>query len=165
MVSFAAVDTPIGELWVAVTVKEVIRLALPTPEEQARFWAWMTKHHPKAEEREREVAVVRKELTEYFAGRRRAFTVPLNLQGTVFQRAVWRATTQISYGQTATYAALARKIGRPQAVRAVGAANGANPIPIIIPCHRVIGTDGSLTGYAGGLPLKKWLLELEGALL
>jgi len=164
MVSLAAVETLVGKLWVAVTEKGVTRLALSTPEEQARFWAWIARHHPEAKEEETKTAAVQSELAEYFAGRRRAFTVSLDLQGTEFQRAVWRAIAQIPYGQTVTYAALARQIGRPQAVRAVGAANGANPIPIIIPCHRVIGAAGSLVGYGGGLPLKEWLLKLEGAL-
>jgi O-6-methylguanine DNA methyltransferase len=162
MVSLTTVHTPIGELRVAVTENGVARLALPAAEEQARFFAWIARHYPEAKEEETGAAAVRRELAEYFAGRRRAFSVSLDFQGTAFQRAVWSAVGQIPYGQTTTYTALARKIGRPQAVRAVGAANGANPIPIIIPCHRVIGTDGSLTGYAGGLLLKRRLLELEG---
>ncbi len=164
MVILAKVDTPVGRLWVAVTEKGIVRLALPTAEEQDRFWAWIARHYPEAKEEETGTAVVRRELAEYFSGDRRAFSVPLDLRGTVFQRSVWDAVSQISYGQTATYAALASRIGRPKAVRAIGAANGANPIPIVIPCHRVIGTDGSLTGYAGGLLLKRRLLELEGAL-
>jgi len=164
MVSINAVDTPIGKLWVAVSEEGVIRLALPTSEEQAHFRAWIARYHPGAKESKAETHTVGRELTEYFAGRRQVFTVPLDLRGSDFQRAVWRAVAQIPYGQTATYAALARKIGRPRAVRAVGAANGANPTPIIIPCHRVIGMNGSLVGYGGGLALKKWLLELEGAL-
>ncbi len=164
MVSVTAVDTPVGKLWVAVSEKGVVRLALPTSAQQARFWAWIARHYPEAKEEERRTTGVQKELDEYFAGKRRGFSLSFDLQGTVFQRAVWSALTQIPYGQTATYATLAKSIDRPRAVRAVGAANGANPIPIIIPCHRVIGTDGSLTGYAGGLSLKRWLLELEGAL-
>jgi methylated-DNA-[protein]-cysteine S-methyltransferase len=104
------------------------------------------------------------ELREYFAGRRRQFNVPVAPAGTAFQLEVWAALTTIPYGTTWSYAHLARAIGHPQAVRAVGAANGANPIGIIIPCHRVIGSDGSLTGFGGGLPLKRRLLELEGAL-
>jgi methylated-DNA-[protein]-cysteine S-methyltransferase len=105
-----------------------------------------------------------RELEEYFAGRRREFSVPVAPEGTEFQLAVWAGLTRIPYGATWSYAQLAQAIGRPQAVRAVGAANGANPIGIIIPCHRVIGSDGSLTGFGGGLPLKRRLLELEGAL-
>ena len=103
-----------------------------------------------------------RQLDEYFAGRRRRFELPLAPRGTAFQLAVWQALQQIPFGQTRCYGALAEAIGRPRAVRAVGAANGANPIAIIIPCHRVIGRDGSLTGYAGGLARKALLLQLEG---
>ncbi|MCY1553447.1 Methylated-DNA--protein-cysteine methyltransferase [compost metagenome] len=105
------------------------------------------------------------QLDEYFAGRRRRFELRLAPQGTAFQQAVWQALLTISFGQTTCYSALAEQIDRPKAVRAVGAANGANPISVIIPCHRVIGRDGSLTGYAGGLPRKALLLKLEGAQL
>jgi len=104
------------------------------------------------------------ELHEYFAGERKEFTIPVAPNGTGFQLQVWAALTTIPFGVTWSYAQLAQTIGRPNAVRAVGAANGANPIAIIIPCHRVIGSDGSLTGFGGGLPLKRRLLELEGAI-
>lgn len=102
------------------------------------------------------------QLREYFAGERRAFDLPLAPRGTEFQMAVWSGLQEIPYGVTESYGELARRIGRPKAVRAVGAANGANPISIIVPCHRVIGSDRSLTGYGGGLDAKKFLLELEG---
>ena len=102
------------------------------------------------------------ELAEYFAGRRRAFSVPLCMRGTEFQLKVWRALGEIPYGETATYAEIAGRIGNPSACRAVGMANNRNPLPIFVPCHRVIGADGSLTGYAGGLDAKRALLELEG---
>ncbi len=101
------------------------------------------------------------QLEEYFAGVRRDFDLPLDLHGTEFQIEVWAALRAIPYGETRSYAAIARQIGRPSAVRAVGAANGANPIAIIVPCHRVIGSTGALTGYGGGLPLKRFLLALE----
>ena len=101
------------------------------------------------------------QLQEYFAGERKTFLLPLIPEGTEFQRVVWSELQKIPYGETISYKGLADRIGKPKAVRAVGAANGANPIPIIIPCHRVIGNDGSLTGFGGGLPLKKRLLELE----
>lgn len=101
------------------------------------------------------------QLSEYFAGERKTFSLTLIPEGTEFQRAVWSELQNIPYGETISYKDLAERIGKPKAVRAVGAANGANPIPIIIPCHRVIGNDGSLTGFGGGLPLKKRLLELE----
>lgn len=103
-----------------------------------------------------------RELDEYFDGRRREFSVPLEFRGTEFQREVWNALREIPFGETRTYTQIARRIGRPEAVRAVGAANGANPISIIAPCHRVIGASGALTGFGGGLENKALLLALEG---
>jgi methylated-DNA-[protein]-cysteine S-methyltransferase len=105
-----------------------------------------------------------RQLEEYFAGRRRQFDLPLDLHGTEFQKRCWQELLKIPYGETRSYADVARAIGKPSAVRAVGLANGQNPIAIIVPCHRVIGSDGSLTGYGGGLETKRKLLELEGAL-
>jgi len=105
------------------------------------------------------------EIHAYLRGRLRQFTVPLDVIGTKFQRSVWAAIAAIPYGQTTSYGELAEKIGHPKATRAVGQATGANPIPILVPCHRVIGASGGLTGFAGGLPLKERLLALEqGAL-
>jgi len=101
------------------------------------------------------------QLAEYFSGKRRSFDLPLNLKGTPFQRAVWDALTRIPYGETASYGDIAREIGNPKACRAVGMANHRNPVSIIVPCHRVIGGDGSLTGYGGGLEIKRALLALE----
>jgi len=106
------------------------------------------------------------QLDEYFAGERTAFDLPLELHGTDFQRQCWLALATIPYGQTVSYGEQARRLGLgPDAARAVGAANGRNPIPIVLPCHRVLGADGSLTGFGGGLPTKRFLLEHEGALL
>ena len=105
------------------------------------------------------------QLAEYFAGRRTTFAVPLEPAGTPFQRRVWDALLAIPYGTTLSYSDLARRLGDVRATRAVGAANGRNPIPIIVPCHRVVGADGSLTGFGGGLDRKRWLLEHEGALM
>ena len=105
------------------------------------------------------------QLEEYFAGRRRSFDLPLDLRGTEFQLRVWNALLEIPYGKTRTYADIARMVGTPKAVRAVGAANGANPVAILVPCHRAIGSDGSLVGYGGGLDLKKRLLALEAGAL
>jgi methylated-DNA-[protein]-cysteine S-methyltransferase len=102
-----------------------------------------------------------RQLREYFAGRRREFELPLAPEGTQFQKSVWRELQGIPYGRTISYGELARRIGNPKASRAVGAANGANPIPIVIPCHRVIGANGKLTGFGGGLPIKEKLLHLE----
>jgi len=104
------------------------------------------------------------QLAEYFAGQRRQFDLPLDLRGTEFQRKVWRALLRIGAGQTSSYGAIAREVGSPRAVRAVGGAVGRNPISVIVPCHRVLGGDGSLTGYAGGLQRKSALLRLEGVL-
>jgi len=105
------------------------------------------------------------QLGEYFAGERRAFDLPLAPSGTEFQLACWRALAEIPYGETRSYGEQARHIGRPDRARAVGAANGANPIAIILPCHRVIGADGSLTGFGGGLETKRRLLDLEAGIL
>jgi methylated-DNA-[protein]-cysteine S-methyltransferase len=107
------------------------------------------------------VAEAVRQLDEYFEGRRRQFTIPLAPRGTPFQRMVWEALTAIGYGETVSYGHLARRIDRPLAVRAVGAANGQNPIPIVIPCHRVVGSTGRLVGFGGGLEVKKYLLGLE----
>jgi len=103
-----------------------------------------------------------RQLSEYFEGTRREFDLPLRLQGTAFQQRVWRQLTEIPYGQTWSYGQLAKRIDKPSASRAVGLANGRNPISILVPCHRVIGADGSLTGYGGGLERKQWLLAHEG---
>ncbi|MDH0647539.1 methylated-DNA--[protein]-cysteine S-methyltransferase [Pseudomonas sp. GD03858] len=103
-----------------------------------------------------------RQLGEYFAGQRRRFELDLDFAGTAFQRQVWAALLTIPFGETRSYSDIARQIGNPDAVRAVGAANGRNPISIIAPCHRVIGASGSLTGFAGGLPAKQFLLALEG---
>lgn len=104
---------------------------------------------------------IKTQLDEYFAGKRTSFDLPLDLQGTEFQLKVWNELLKIPYGKTISYKELSLRLGNLLAIRAAGAANGANPISIIVPCHRVIGSDGSLTGYAGGLWRKKWLLELE----
>lgn len=103
------------------------------------------------------------QLAEYFSGERQAFDLKIEMQGTEFQKSVWRKLLDIPYGQTCSYFDIARKTGNPKAVRAVGAANGKNPIALIVPCHRVIGSDGRLTGYAGGLDRKAWLLQHEAA--
>ena len=109
------------------------------------------------------LALGRVQLLEYFRGTRREFSLPLLPRGTPFFRQVWAALGEVPYGQVTTYGTLARRVGRPRAVRAVGQANHRNPLPILIPCHRVVGADGGLTGYAGGLALKEFLLKLEGA--
>lgn len=105
-----------------------------------------------------------RELDAYFAGARRAFSVPLGPTGTGFQREVWMALREIPFGATRTYGEVAKGVGRPKAVRAVGAANGRNPLSIVVPCHRVIASDGALAGYAGGEDIKRWLLDHERAI-
>jgi methylated-DNA-[protein]-cysteine S-methyltransferase len=139
-------DSPIGPL--SITTDENGRLR------EVRFGS--------ADDGERASGDVANQLREYFAGARKTFEIELAPRGTPFQLDVWKALCEVPYGETITYAELARRIGRPNAVRAVGAANGANPIPIIVPCHRVIGSNGTLTGYGGGIERKQFLLALEG---
>ncbi len=147
-------ETPIGELLLAGEADALTMIGFPKgamrrdPEPD-----WIYKEEPFAE--------VCRQLSEYFAGERKEFDLPLALQGTEFQVSVLEALQRIPYGETTSYGAIAEQIGRPKAVRAVGAANGRNPIPIIVPCHRVIGSSGDLTGFGGGLDTKAELLRLE----
>jgi methylated-DNA-[protein]-cysteine S-methyltransferase len=147
-------DSPLGALLLVGEAGLLQRVELAPREPGALPPGWVA--DPDA------FADARRQLDEYFAGRRRAFTLPLAAAGTPFQQAVWRAVAGIPYGATRTYGQVAAAIDRPRAVRAVGAANGANPLPIVVPCHRVIGQDGTLTGYGGGLARKDALLRLEG---
>ncbi len=127
------------------------------------------KHHPKLQTdwiknlRHKILRQAKRELQEYFAGKRKRFEVALDPEGTPFQRAVWKAISTVGFGKTISYGELARRAGSPGSARAAGAATGRNPLGIIVPCHRIMGSDGSLTGYAGGLQRKRALLELEGA--
>ena len=135
-----------------------------TPEHEGLTWVQRKVPFSRVIEAE-EIAPLQQamdQLRRYFAGEHVQFTCPLDLHGTPFQVAVWQALVRIPYGETRSYAEIAQAIDRPRAVRAVGAANGANPVAIIVPCHRVIGSNGTLTGYGGGLPTKRWLLSLEG---
>ena len=122
-----------------------------------------TKKDWKRDERHAVLKQAKRELLEYFAGKRKRFGVPLAPDGTPFQRSVWKAISKVGFGKTLTYGELAAKAGRPGSARAAGAATGRNPIGIIVPCHRIMGANGSLTGYAGGLRKKRALLALEGA--
>ena len=144
----AVIDSPVGRLELAATDEALTRIEFGSEDELR------APDDPVLQETQRQ-------LEEYFAGDRLAFDLPLAPQGTGFQRQVWAALLEIPYAETWSYARLARHIGLPTAFRAVGAANGQNPIPIVIPCHRVVGANGKLTGYGGGLPRKKLLLELE----
>ena len=121
------------------------------------------RHDPPPGAHRARLGAAREQLDAYFAGSLRAFDLQLAPAGTPWQRAVWDALLEVPYGETITYTELATRAGRPTAVRAAGAANGRNPLSIIVPCHRVVGTDGSLTGYGGGLPAKRWLLDHERA--
>jgi methylated-DNA-[protein]-cysteine S-methyltransferase len=152
--SYAWYDSPIGRLLLAGTHAGLNYVGFSSGKHAVSVSPHWTKDRSVFE------AVIF-QLDEYFAGQRKAFSLQLVPEGTDFQRAVWSELQNIPYGETISYKDLAHRIGKPKAVRAVGAANGANPIPIIIPCHRVIGHDGSLTGFGGGLPLKQRLLELE----
>ena len=153
--NYQLLDTPIGLLRLVSDGSHLLQV-----EFQDRYQT-----SPKDELREDAVLkACALQLSQYFAGERDGFELPLNAAGTEFQLAVWSALSKIPFGETRSYGDIAREIGRPTAVRAVGAANGRNPIPIIVPCHRVIGSDGSLTGFAGGLDIKTKLLELEGVL-
>ncbi|HVJ40338.1 MAG TPA: methylated-DNA--[protein]-cysteine S-methyltransferase [Dongiaceae bacterium] len=113
---------------------------------------------------DRAVAAISRQIAAYFAGKRRDFDLPLAPQGTPFQQKMWAALQRVPFGTSLSYGAFAARLGLPQAARAIGAANGANPISLVIPCHRLIATSGALTGYAGGLDVKRGLLEFEGAL-
>jgi methylated-DNA-[protein]-cysteine S-methyltransferase len=163
--TFSRLRTPIGELIVTASDTAVTGIYFPTsrrgpaPTHQAG-WAEAT-DGPAAEV----LARARQQLEEYFARSRRTFDLPLEALGSAFEHRVWNALRTIPYGTTTTYGALAKQLGDKHATRAVGLANGKNPIPIIVPCHRVVGSNGELTGFGGGLRTKRWLLEHEGALL
>ncbi|MEF3302880.1 methylated-DNA--[protein]-cysteine S-methyltransferase [Paenibacillus sp. GYB003] len=135
-----------------------------TADSEEELFAWAGKRLPDARPLPdaKRLAVYARQLERYFAGTLTAFDLPLDMVGTPFQQAVWKAVAAIPFGEVRTYAQIAEAAGSPKAVRAVGAANGANPIPIVVPCHRVIGTNGTLTGYRGGMELKRRLLHHEG---
>jgi methylated-DNA-[protein]-cysteine S-methyltransferase len=160
-----ALKTPVGVLQVAASDDAILYIELPRGRgSEPRFERWL---HGRLLSRG-DTPVLRAalaQLREYFAGKRRCFDVPVDPAGSDFQQRVWRLVADIPYGETVSYGRLAAELGGPELARAVGAAVGANPIPIVSPCHRVIGADGSLTGYGGGLQMKIWLLRHEGALL
>jgi methylated-DNA-[protein]-cysteine S-methyltransferase len=152
----SSIDSPVGPLHLVATDAALVALVWrisSTP--QIPFdSATQQPDHPI-------LSATARQLREYFAHERQSFEVPLEFRGTEFQRQAWNALLTIPYGETRSYAQMARHIGKPDAVRAVGAANGRNPISIIVPCHRVIGSSGALTGFGGGLPAKAKLLEIE----
>jgi methylated-DNA-[protein]-cysteine S-methyltransferase len=157
--SYTTIDSPIGELLLTGTADgELTRLYMqdaPRPFTIPADWTRDERTSTRAVE----------QLREYFAGERREFTVPLAPHGTAFEQRVWSALREIPFGETVSYGEIARRIGSPTAARAVGLANGRNPIAVIVPCHRVIGANGSLTGYGGGLERKRYLLDLEAGRL
>lgn len=154
--------TPLGEMLAAVNEQgALVRLDFLTHKDRAAYLKGLGTLEWDAQA----LAEVERQIGEYFAGQRRDFDVPLHPKGTAFQQRVWAELRKIPYGRTLSYGELAERIGNRKGSRAVGAANGANPISLVVPCHRVIGSDGSLTGYGGGLPIKEALLKLEGARL
>jgi O-6-methylguanine DNA methyltransferase len=155
---YAQINSPIGPLNLAISDKGLVAVEFRRDDfpRQSKNISW--------EHSSSKAAPFAAQLAEYFAGQRREFTFPLDLRGTPFQLNCWRALLAIPYGETRTYADIARAVSKPQAFRAVGMANNRNPIAIVVPCHRVIASDGTLCGYGGGLAVKRRLLELEGAL-
>jgi methylated-DNA-[protein]-cysteine S-methyltransferase len=147
------IDTPVGALWAAASAAGLreLRWSAPPGSTDSCCDAAAAAH----------IDALEAQLAGYFSGELRAFDVRLDPVGTPFQLDVWRALQGVPYGRTVTYGQQAARIGRPSAVRAVAAANGRNPLNIVVPCHRVVGADGTLTGYAGGLEAKRWLLDLE----
>ena len=161
-VAYATLDTPVGKVLVAATRRGLVRISFGAVYDFESVLADLSARvSPRLLESPGYFDGVRKELEEYFEGRRTSFDVPVALHGTPFQRRVWEALLEIPYGETTSYGELARRLGSPRAMRAVGLANGRNPVAVIVPCHRVIGADGTLTGYGGGLERKRLLLELE----
>ena len=153
---YTIIPSPIGPLLAARDEVGLAELQLPTGKHEQR-------PHPSWERDDAAFDDVRTQLAEYFSGARTEFDLPLHASGTAFQKKVWAALRDIPYGETTSYGKTAVAVGSPSASRAVGLANGQNPIPIIVPCHRVVGANGSLTGYGGGLDTKKWLLAHEAA--
>jgi methylated-DNA-[protein]-cysteine S-methyltransferase len=155
---YTTIDSPIGELLLVGDGETLHRLSMqggrrPMPID------------PSWERRDDAFEEVRRQLIEYFDGSRREFDLPLSMDGNAFELRVWSALREIGYGETVSYGHIAERIGAPSAARAVGLANGRNPIAVIVPCHRVIGANGSLTGYGGGLERKRLLLDLESGVL
>jgi len=156
--AYKMMESPIGELKLIASDKGLVAILWEndSPRRVRLGEAVLNERHPVLVETERQ-------LSEYFAGKRRAFSLSLDVRGTDFQKGVWEALLAIPFGETRSYGQLAKQLGNPRATRAVGAANGRNPVSIVVPCHRVIGSSGKLTGFAGGLEAKAHLLDLERA--
>jgi methylated-DNA-[protein]-cysteine S-methyltransferase len=151
---YTYLPSPLGKLLLTASGTALTRICFPCHQEEHTLGAGWRRDDEWFED-------IGRQLREYFCGERETFDVKLEMTGTPFERRVWRELCKIPYGKTASYGEIAKRIGQPTACRAVGLANGRNPVPIIVPCHRVIGSDGSLTGYGGGLDTKRWLLALE----
>ena len=166
IIHYTNLITPVGILLIASSEKGLVRIIFTTEEDPDPFSTLLNEFADTdlIESREFNEDACR-QLEEYFNETRSEFDLPLDLHGTDFQKAVWNSVAEVPYGQTRTYGQIAEDIGNPGSIRAVGAANGANPVPIVIPCHRIIGADGSLTGYGGGIEIKRKLLVLEKNLL
>lgn len=157
MTLYTQMDSPVGRLLIAAEVEGLCLIEFEHPRHPVQRGAdWQPGESAFLRE-------TRRQLAAYFGGRLKDFDLSLSPRGTEFQERVWQALRAVPFGVTRSYLEIARSIGHPRATRAVGAANGRNPIPIIVPCHRVVGTSGSLTGYGGGLEIKRFLLRLEGA--
>jgi methylated-DNA-[protein]-cysteine S-methyltransferase len=155
MLAYDNYESPQGPMLITATPKGLAGVYFKGQKHFPKRWDWRRDmRHPVLRK-------ARRELEEYFAGRRTRFDVPLDPQGTEFQRKVWKAIAKVGFGKTLTYGELAKRAGHPGSARAAGAATGRNPIGIIVPCHRILGANGSLTGYAGGLARKRALLQLE----
>jgi methylated-DNA-[protein]-cysteine S-methyltransferase len=167
IVRYAEMESPIGPLVLAATEAGLCNVEFgrfPEREPALRRWSrrWLGTDVWSADPGLPVLAEARRQLEEYFRGVRKSFDIKLEIRGTDFQTKVWQALREIPYGERASYKDIAVRIGSPKAVRAVGGANNRNPLPIVIPCHRVVGADGALVGYGGGLPIKTFLLQLEG---
>ena len=163
-VVYTRLDSPVGTVWVASTEIGVCKISVGAERARA-FLSWISEHIGPGDPWEDPdlMSSATSQLTEYFSGARQTFNLPLDVRGTSFQQAVWSQVSRIPYGATASYGDVAQLVGKPTASRAVGSAVGANPLPIVIPCHRVIGSGGSLVGFGAGLDVKETLLRLEGA--
>nr|WP_090890519.1 methylated-DNA--[protein]-cysteine S-methyltransferase [Evansella caseinilytica] len=166
-IHYAEMNSPIGTLTIGKSGKGICFIEFGSlADTRANIEAWLKRRlmNVDFQKNEQELKPALQQLQQYFQGERAAFDLPLDLIGTKFQTLVWNKIREIPYGQTKSYKNIAMEIGAPKAVRAIGGANNQNPIPIIIPCHRVIGSNGSMVGYGGGLDKKEYLLRLEGAI-
>lgn len=163
-VGYTVIDSPIGALLLAATSRGLVRVAFDSEDHDAVLKQLAEKISPRVLEADAQLAPIAAQVEEYFAGQRRDFDIPLDRRlSTGFRREVQRQLSEIPYGTTQSYSEVAAAVGQPTAVRAVGTACAQNPIPLVVPCHRVLRSDGSLGGYRGGLPAKQQLLELEAA--